>query len=213
MSGIQECEPFGLMALPAAALTGALFQCRPVLQLLAQVSLTAERINVPTPPDGFNGFHGSFAAPRANKSIDIIRARQAFGRSAEDIRRNKKPRRKGAVCNVSFLQQRVRDARVGRLKCLYAGGQARQLPRDRILVHQALRHAAVQFRHHRLEGRLGRALVAGLERFLNLPDEGTDAALARLVPVRPALGLPDPLFGADRMCHYVKTLLGNKSLI
>jgi hypothetical protein len=78
----------------------------PGRQLLAQVSLTSEAFNVPTAPDVFNVFHGSFAARPLNNSIDKIGCVQPWERSAEDFTKNKKPRRVGAVSDVSLLQQR-----------------------------------------------------------------------------------------------------------
>lgn len=104
-------------------------------------------------------------------------------------------------CNSVRITRTLR-----RLKCFDAGRQARQLARRGVLVQQAFGDATMHLRHHRLEGRLGRTLVAALERFLDLADEGSNPASARLVAIRPSFGLPDPFLGADRMCHCVKTL-------
>jgi len=53
---------------------------------LARFSLTAEGVNVSTPPDVFNGFQARFAALPANKSIDTIATESTVGGKSRRLR-------------------------------------------------------------------------------------------------------------------------------
>src|SRR4029077_8603827 len=82
-----------------------------------------------------------------------------------------------------------------------AGGEPRQLARDRVLVHDALGRRAMQFGLGELEGRLGHHLVACLYRGLDLLDEGAPPAQPGTVDHRPLFGLAKPFFGGFMMWH------------
>ncbi len=76
---------------------------------------------------------------------------------------------------------------------LDAGGQAREFPRDGVLVHDALAGGALHFRLRRLQ-RHNRVLpVAAGNRRLHPLDEGPHARFARMIEFGALAGLPDAL--------------------
>ncbi len=76
------------------------------------------------------------------------------------------------------------------------------LSRRSVAVKNALSDAAMQLGLRRLERRLRRGLVAGGDGRLDLLDEGSNAAHARVVRGRTARVMSDPFLGGLVMRHF-----------
>src|SRR5271169_2398399 len=75
-----------------------------------------------------------------------------------------------------------------------AGGEAGEFARNRVLVQHALGDRPMQLRLGNLKSRLSRLLIAGLDRGLDLFDEGAHPAHPGPIDRRALLGLANALF-------------------
>jgi len=75
-----------------------------------------------------------------------------------------------------------------------AGGEAGKFARNRVLVQHALGDRPMQLRLGELKRRLSRLLIAGLDRGLDLFDEGAHPAHPGAIDRRSLLGLANALF-------------------
>src|SRR5215208_6512715 len=81
------------------------------------------------------------------------------------------------------------------LESVDAGGEARQLARDGVLVQDALGRGPVHLGLGDLKRGLRRLLVAGLDRRLDLLDKGAHPAQPRAVDRGARFGLAEPFLG------------------
>src|SRR5690625_951784 len=119
-----------------------------------------------------------------------------------DAQRRKWGTASGTPSATSFSWRRPRTARVLRSgHRLDATAEPRELPRGRVAVQDALRHAAMEFGLSRLQGGLRRLLVTVGNGQLDLLDEGADAAAAGAVELATFGVATDPLFGGLVVGH------------